>query len=85
MTFGYAWLDSPLEPGTNESNGLDRSNVILQHWNGAGWRNIRSSRIPASLDSSGWAYSIADTVSVLGAFAIGYPAPVQVCFDARVL
>jgi hypothetical protein len=24
-------------------------------------------------------------VSVLGAFAIGYPAPVQVCFDARVL
>ena len=85
MTFGYAWLDTPLEPGTNESNGLDRSNVILQHWNGAGWRNIRSSRIPASLDSSGWAYSLADTVSVLGAFAIGYPAPVQVCFDARVL
>lgn len=84
-TFGYAWLDTPNEPGTNESNGLDRTRTILLHWNGARWRNIRSSRLPASLDDSGWAYSFADTLSQLGPFAIGYPVPVQVCLDARVL
>ncbi len=84
-TFGYAWLDTPGEPTTDESNGLDRNRVILLHWNGARWRNVRSSRIPASLDTSGWAYSLADTLSVLGPFAIGYPVPVQVCLDARVL
>lgn len=84
-TFGYGWLDTPSEPATDESNGLDRTKVILLHWNGARWRNVRSSRIPATLDSSGWAYSLADTLSVLGPFAIGYPVPVQVCLDARVL
>ncbi|MCX7929547.1 MAG: hypothetical protein N2663_02360 [Chlorobi bacterium] len=84
-TFGYAWLDTPNEPTVNESNNLDRQRVILLHWNGARWRNIRSSRIPAALDSSGWAYSVADTLSQLGPFAIGYPVPVQVCLDARVL
>jgi len=85
MTFGYAWLDTPTEPATDEANGLDRAKVILLHWNGARWRNVRSSRVPASLDPSGWAYSLADTLSVLGPFAIGYPVPVQVCLDARVL
>lgn len=84
-TFGYAWLDTPSEPTTDEANGLDRQRVILLHWNGARWRNIRSSRVPAALDSSGWAYSLADTLSQLGPFAIGYPVPVQVCLDARVL
>lgn len=85
MTFGYAWLETPAEPTTDETNGLDRTKVILLHWNGARWRNVRSSRVPASLDTSGWAYSLADTLSALGPFAIGYPVPVQVCLDARVL
>lgn len=84
-TFGYAWLDTTNEPGTNESNGIDRARAILLHWSGTQWRNIRASRTPASLDGSGWAYSLADTLSQLGPFAIGYPAPVQVCLDARVL
>jgi hypothetical protein len=84
-TFGYAWIDTPNEPTTDESNELDRNRVILLHWNGAQWRNIRSSRIPAALDPSGWAYSLADTLSLLGPFAIGYPMPLQVCLDGRVL
>ncbi|MDW8074721.1 MAG: hypothetical protein RMK00_02985 [Bacteroidota bacterium] len=84
-TIGYAWLDTPQEPQTDESNGLDRSKVILLHWNGARWRNIRSSRTPASYDNSGWAYSLADTLSQLGPFAIGYPVPTQVCLDAKVV
>ncbi|MFM8473759.1 MAG: hypothetical protein ACKOBV_09615 [Candidatus Kapaibacterium sp.] len=71
----YAWINDSTNVAVNETNGLDAPNLILQYWNGARWLNNKSSRRPAQFTSSGWAYSVADTVRQSGRFAIGKQLP----------
>lgn len=81
--FGYAWCHIPGNV-MDESNSLDIRKVILQHWAGNAWENMKGSRVPADTNADGWAFSYADTVGVTGFFSIGIPIPSLLCLNARI-
>lgn len=87
MEMGYAWRDNPSDIDTNESNGLNVPDLILQRWerNSNDWVNNVDSRVPTNDPSSSWTYSHTTLVTQLGSFAIGQSITIDLVFLAKVI